>query len=182
MKKKIFACSVLLVLVVSVLLNIKAYTPLTNIFANSSKELSYEYNVEDLVGQEIIRIKPAGKDYSFTREPVKLLKIVDNELVVKYENDEVHPLSPIFTDNNWIPLEVATSTDKNASLNELIGKNIRRIRPTYCGDKGFMRDSVKLISASKYHMVVECDYLPSKSKTMILGPGYTGADDWVEDF
>lgn len=112
----------------------------------------YKY-LKRLVGKEIIRIKPCecsyGKDYSYTNDPVKLVSISKDELVFRdrmnnrYKNAK---WMAEWLDGNWYSVEDAMRFPKT-ELHKLVGKRIRSK-----AKKGF---PVKLLCATKYHLVVE---------------------------
>lgn len=112
----------------------------------------YKY-LKRLIGKEVIRIKPCecsyGKDFSYTDEPVRLVSISKDKIV--FSDDWYHISKDAewmaeWLDGNWYSVEDAMRFPKT-KLHKLVGKRIRSKT-----DRGF---PVKLICATKYHLVVE---------------------------
>lgn len=112
-------------------------------------------HLKQYVGHEVIRTKPALRDWSNTDEPILLVGFTSDGciryrytrgfLAKIFGNREL--VLPIhFTDRNWITYKKARKAKGN-ELNKWKGKKIRRIRPTFCGDGSYMSgDAPTLIS------------------------------------
>ncbi len=142
-------------------------------------------HLRQYVGHEILRTKPTNGDWSFTDDSPLLLVGFTSDGCIRYRytgsearffgyDEFVLPF--YFTDRNWITYKKAFKAKGNV-LNKWRGKKIRRIRPTStCGDRSFMSgDAPTLISASKYHMVIECGL---KGTKCVLRSDYMNPEDW----
>ena len=137
-------------------------------------------HLENFVDCEITRTKPTTNvvDWSYTDEPVVFvgftqdgcIKYIDPKL-----DDEVRILPLTFTDRNWITFKKA-SKPKGNPLNKWRGKKVVRNCPTCYGENSFLRGDIpgKLISASKYHIILE-DKLLGK---IICNSRYNNPKDW----
>lgn len=149
-------------------------------------------HLSQYIGHEIIRIKPACGNWSKTTEPILLLgftpdgciryRYTDFNAVIMGNEEYVLPFS--FTDRNWITYKKALRT-KNNQLNQWKGKKIKRIIPTKrLGDSSFMCDSPfekapTLISASKYHIVIEHNDMGLEGRTSVLSPDFSIFSEWT---
>lgn len=83
-----------------------------------------------------------------------------------------------FSDGNWRPVDNPKTGVKTA-LHKFKGMKIQRVRPTNLGngnlDYSFYRESVYLVSATRYHLVVKDELL----EEMILDVRYANPDDWT---
>lgn len=140
--------------------------------------------LKNYVGREMIRSGPTTanifpQDWSYTDAPVIIMGFTQQgEIICKHPGinalAKVLPLS--FTDRNWIPYNNVFDVT-HTSFNQWRGKKIKRIRPTSTfGDRKYMSDSDApiLISASKYHMVVD-----TSQGTTILRSDYMNPEDWI---
>lgn len=120
-----------------------------------------------LVGHKVIRKGPTAMhgDFSYTEDPLILVGFTEKgKIICRYaeetflgrifgSRENVLPLE--FTDRNWM-LYSRVTKGRNSELSKWNGRKILRTRPTARrGDKSFMEEPVKLIAASKYHLVVE---------------------------
>ena len=143
-------------------------------------------------GKWIIRIDcTKSGDYSKTTEPVLITGFTStNRIKCKlYRNPTNNNQNVIlpreFTDDKWILYEDALKSENNP-MNELKGKLIIRIRPTERGDERFTKRPVKLISASKNHVVVSYNknslaWLGIRyPERILLGSEFSNPEDWLE--
>lgn len=150
--------------------------------------------LRQFVGYEIIRTKPTTNvvDWSYTDEPVIFVGLTQNGCI-KYidpkldecmkcidprSDDTVRILPLNFTDRNWITFKKA-SKPKGNPLNKWRGKRVVRKCPTCCGDESFLRNDIVgdeqiLISASKYHIILEDKFLGK----IICDSRYNNPNDW----
>ncbi len=141
------------------------------------------------IGKEIIRTGPNRVDgsRSFLEVPI-ILKgftskgeiiytyLPDSILAVVHGTDE-KILKVSYTDNQWKLLSELFEPKDN-DLNQYLGHQIKMVRPVIYSngteDYSYVNDSVKLISATKYHLVVEDD-----SENTILSFEFAKPEDWV---
>lgn len=156
---------------------------------STRKIISY---LSKYIGFEVIRTKPAGGDWSYTSEPILLVGFTKDGRIkyrhkgvdAKILGNKVFVLSKNFTDRNWITYKKALQAEHN-QLNQWRGKKIKRIRPTaICGDHSFMCESYgdkapTLISASKYHMVIQYNDILLEGHKSVLRSEYINPEDWV---
>ena len=131
-------------------------------------------------------------DWSNTSNPIIILGFTEDGCI-KYRysgfdkivfGNKVYTLPISFTDRNWITYKKACRAKKN-ELNKWRGKKIKRIRPTTtCGDRSYMcelsfEEAPMLVSASKYHMVIQHNNVGLKGKKSILRADYIKPEDWV---
>lgn len=143
-------------------------------------------HLKQYIGLEVVRTKPTSGitwsgDWSHTDEPIIILGFTSDGCIrYRYSNDDRERTMPFaFTDRNWVTYKKAQRAKHNV-LNKWRGKRIRRIRPTAtCGDRSFMDDAPTLISASKYHMVIEYHMIGLEGRKCILRSDYMKPEDWV---
>ena len=133
-----------------------------------------------LIGKDIIRYKPAVvekfKTDNFTREPVKLLGIIDGRMQValfkgtleyikktaKDITEAIHAKEIIdlldldFSDDGWMEASQMQNEEKTA-LSVLEGKFIHQVGTIDKYDNGFMDKQCLLVWARKYHMKIRYD-------------------------
>ena len=154
-------------------------------------------HLKQYIGLEVVRTKPTqgliwSGDWSHTDEPIIILDFTSDGCI-RYRHSGRHarifgnkedtlPFS--FTDRNWITYKKALRAKHNV-LNKWRGKKIMRLRPTATfGDRSFMLDNVftkapTLISASKYHMVIEHNDVGLEGDKSLLRADYINPEDWV---
>ena len=141
-------------------------------------------HLRKFVGHEIIRTKPTTNvvDWSYTDEPVIFVGLTQNGCIKYIDpkfDDKVGGVLPLtFTDRNWITFKKA-SKPKGNPLNKWRGKKVVRNCPTCYGDYSFLRSDIpdneqKLISASKYHIILEDKFLGK----IICDSRYNNPNDW----
>lgn len=151
--------------------------------------------LKQYIGLEIIRTKPtSGRtcavDWSNTSEPIILLGFTSDGCI-KYRHrktsifgDTERTLPFDFTDRNWVTYKKALRAKHNV-LNKWRGKEIKRLRPTAtCGDRSYMCEysfekAPTLVSASKYHMVIEHHDVGLEGLKTILRADYIKPEDWA---
>lgn len=142
-------------------------------------------HLENFVGHEMICTKPTTNNnrviWSYTNEPVVFVGLTQDGCI-KYINskldDKVRILPLTFTDRNWITFKKA-SKPKGNPLNKWRGKKVVRNCPTCYGDYSFLRSDIPgneqiLISASKYHMILEDKFLGK----ITCDSRYNNPNDW----
>ena len=140
-------------------------------------------HLRKFVGHEIIRTKPTTDigDWSYTDEPVIFVGFTQDGCI-KYIDprlgDKVRIFPLTFTDRNWITLKKALKPKGNP-LNKWRGKKVVRNCPTCYGDYSFLRSDIpdneqKLISASKYHIILEDKFLGK----ITYNSRYNNPNDW----
>lgn len=154
-------------------------------------------HLKQYIGLEVIRTKPTqgliwSGDWSHTDEPIIILGFTSDGCI-RYRHsgfgkivfgDEEHILPFSFTDRNWITYKKAMRA-KNNVLNKWRGKRIRRVRPTATyGDHSYMcrfglDRAPTLVSASKYHMVIEHHDAGLEGDKSLLRADYINPEDWV---
>ena len=92
--------------------------------------------------------------------------------------DEEKVLSIDYTDRKWITYKKALRPKHNP-LNQWIGEKVIRIQPTKTGSDSFMKKTVRLVSASKHHVVVGASYRNGIKIQIVLGFEFTNPEDWV---
>ena len=142
------------------------------------------------IGKEIVRTKttyyPGFRSIigglSYSNEFQILIGFTpDGRMIIRSSHGGgAHTLRIEFTDRNWIPKGRALRARHN-TLNEYRGKMIKQIEPIlYPGTNymncSFMGEPVRLISASKKHVIVWCY---STNSRLILGPEYANPGNWV---
>lgn len=149
------------------------------------------------IGLEVVRTKPKqgliwSGDWSYTDEPIIILGFTSDGCI-RYRHPEREarifgnkegtlPFS--FTDRNWVTYKKALRAKHNV-LNKWRGKRIKRVRPTAtCNDHSYMcrfpfQQPPTLISASKYHMVIEHNDIGLKGHKSVLRADYIKPEDWV---
>lgn len=141
-------------------------------------------HLRKFVGHEIIRTKPTTDigDWSYTDEPVVFVGFTQDGCIKYIDpkfDDKVGGVLPLtFTDRNWITFKKA-SRPKGNPLNKWRGKKVVRNCPTCYGDKSFLRSDVPgddqiLISASKYHIILEDKSLGE----IICNSTFSNPNDW----
>lgn len=140
-------------------------------------------HLENFVGCEIIRTKPTTNvvDWSYTDEPVIFVGLTQDGYIKYIDpklDDKVRILPLTFTDRNWITFKKA-SKPKGNPLNKWRGKKVVRNCPTCYGDESFLRSDVPgdeqiLISASKYHIILEDKFLGK----ITCNSRYNNPNDW----
>lgn len=141
-------------------------------------------HLRKFVGHEIIRTKPTTDigDWSYTDEPVIFVGFTQDGCIKYIDpkfDDKVGGVLPLtFTDRNWITFKKA-SKPKGNSLNKWRGKKVVRNCPTCYGDESFLRSDVPgdeqiLISASKYHIILEDKFLGK----ITCNSRYNNPNDW----
>lgn len=143
----------------------------------------YKY-LKKLVGKEIIRIKPCecsyGTDYSYTSEPIRVVSISKEEFVFEEEwNSKLRKKNAEWMakwlDGNWYSVEDAKRLPKT-KLNELQGEMICTKTGEFSSghvDYSFNKESVRLILATKYHIVLDWN-----GKELWLNSRKTDPNDW----
>lgn len=139
-----------------------------------------------------IRIAPCGdkpwQDYSYSIEPLIFKRRnEDGNLVFSYHPDTLNSklfsnnevvLNEMWDDDNWIPFGVLNQMEKTA-LSKYKGKYVVRIKPVKLQkdiiDKSYTYGCYKLITATKYHVVIYDSYLKNN---IILDSRYANPDDW----
>ena len=144
-------------------------------------------HLRQYVGHEVLRTKPAGRDWSYTDDSPLLLVGFTSDGCIRYRHtgfearifgDGEFVLPFCFTDRNWITYKKALKAKGN-ELNKWRGKKIRRIRSTSFGDHSFMSgEAPTLISASKHHMVIMYNAIGLKGKKCVLSSDYMNPEDW----
>lgn len=118
------------------------------------------------VGHKVVRTKRTARtgDGSYTDTVLILRGFTEKgEVIIQYAEgtferrcfgpvEEVLPIE--FTDRNW-KLYSRVRKVPDSELNKWRGKKIRRTTPTIGGDRSYMREPVKLIAASRYHLIIE---------------------------
>lgn len=149
--------------------------------------------LKQYIGLEVIRTKPTSDigDWSHTDEPIIILGFTSDGCIrychsgfgkiVFGDKEYILPFS--FTDRNWITYKKAQRAKHNV-LNKWRGKRIQRVRPTAtCGDRSYMRCAYQkaptLVSASKYHMVIELHDTFLEGDKTVLRADYIKPEDWV---
>lgn len=154
-------------------------------------------HLKQYIGLEIIRTQPtSGRnwtvDWSHTSEPIILLGFTADGCIryrhagfrQKIFGNKEYILPFDFTDRNWVTYKKVLRAKHNV-LNKWRGKRVKRVRPTAtCGDRSYMctlgcEDSVTLVSASKYHMVIEHHDFLFEGKRTVLRADYIKPEDWV---
>ena len=137
------------------------------------------------IGKEIVRTKPAVyftgvKDLSYMNRRIELVGFTAKGTILYKDlglGDHISEMPIEFTDRNYITYKKAVRNGKHP-LRKWVGKEITRIRPTAtCGDRSYMGESVKLVSCSKHHMVINWKE-GSFSFTSLLGEEFMAPDDW----
>lgn len=151
---------------------------------STKKTINY---LKRFIGHEIIRTKPAGKDWSYTGDDPILLVGFTSDGLIRYQytgfdlenlgsKERVLPIH--FTDSNWITYKKALRAENN-KLNQWKGKKIRRICITCRGiDDYISGEAPTLISASKHHMVIMHNDFKRKGKKRVLGPDFVKFENW----
>lgn len=148
-------------------------------------------HLKQYIGLEVVRTKPTqgliwSGDWSYTDEPIIILGFTSDGCI-RYrhpERDNEHTLPFGFTDRNWVTYKKALRAKHNV-LNKWRGKRIRRVRPTAtCGDRSYMcrfglDRAPTLVSASKYHMVIEHNDMGLEGVKSVLRADYINPEDWV---
>lgn len=148
--------------------------------------------LERYVGQKIIRTGGTHHigDFSYTENPLILKGFtLKGEMIVEYPKENVSfagnkkTLPIYFTDDLWISYRKALRPASN-KLNQWKGKKVRR---TCCtkriGDGSFMCKSdlevpPTLVSASKHHVVIECNDCGFEGKRVILNCDFADPSEW----
>lgn len=137
-------------------------------------------HLRKFVGHEIIRTKPTTDigDWSYTDEPVIFVGFTQDGCIKYIDpclSDKVRIFPLNFTDRNWITLKKALKPKRNP-LNKWRGKYVVRTSPTCRGDRSFLRGDIpgKLISASKYHIILEDKFLGK----IICNSTFSNPNDW----
>lgn len=142
-------------------------------------------HLENFVGHEMIRTKPTTNNnrviWSYTNEPVIFVGLTQDGCIKYIDpklDDKVRILPLTFTDRNWITFKKA-SKPKGNPLNKWRGKKVVRNCPTCYGDESFLRSDVPgdeqiLISASKYHIILEDKFLGK----ITCNSRYNNPNDW----
>ncbi len=140
------------------------------------------------IGKEIIRTGPNRVgSRSFLEDPIILKGFTSKgEIIYTYLPDSTSAavygtdekiLKVSYTDNQWKLLSELFEPKDN-DLNQYIGHQIQMVRPAIYSngneDYSYVNYSVKLISATKYHLVVEDD-----SENTILSFEFAKPEDWV---
>lgn len=86
---------------------------------------------------------------------------------------EVQKMPTEFSDNNWRPANNPIVGVKS-SLHKWKGQLVRRIRPAGI-DLSYMDRPVRLVSATRYHVVVA---KPESGYELVLDIRYANPDDW----
>lgn len=153
--------------------------------------------LKQYIGLEIIRTKPtSGRtwtvDWSHSDEPIILLGFTSDGCI-RYRHsgfnktvfgNKEYILPFDFTDRNWVTYKKALRAKHNV-LNKWRGKEIKRLRPTAtCGDRYYMCEysfekAPTLVSASKYHMVIEHHDIGLEGSKTILRADYIKPEDWA---
>lgn len=149
------------------------------------------------IGQAIIRTGPnrVTGDRSYLDDPIILKGFTNNgEIIYSYlpnsargmsfgTNDRVLGLS--YTDDQWKLLSKIFKPKGN-DFNRYLGQKICRVRPaiyTYIGTEDYSYtdkyEAVKLISATKYHLVIEYTDPILQGKKSILAFEFAKPEDWV---
>ena len=139
-----------------------------------------------------IRIAPCGdqpwEDYSYTTEPLIFKrKTSSGDLIFTYAPDTLSGrmyrnqeiiLDEMWDDGNWIPFGILDQMEKT-SLYKYKGKYVMRCKPCTLPsgfkDSSYTSEAVKLITATKYHVVIYDSFL---KKNMILDCRYTNPNEW----
>ena len=127
---------------------------------------------------EEIRKAPAklpmgGEDYRFTTTPITFIASLSNgEMLVKVNGKEEW-LPAYFNDGQWVPANnpyVGVKTE----LHKWKGKMVRRKVPVVKEERFFVENAVKLISATRYHVVVET----KDGERILLDVRFTKPEEW----
>jgi hypothetical protein len=107
-----------------------------------SERGEYQMNIAELVGKKAIRTKPMQirekeeimaftgmrlpkYDYSYTTEPIEILKVTDNHIVYKSNHFEgKFLLDNRWIDNNWEDYSKLLKTDNNCGVSDEIIQEI----------------------------------------------------------
>ncbi len=146
-------------------------------------------------GVEYIRIAPAiyktgVKDYSYSSNPMVFDEIDANGNYImhypagsfegRFLGTKPKVMEKEFSDNNWRPVTNLYDGVKT-KLNLFRGKLVRRVKPVLFEDGtimdiAFMREAVKLVSATRYH--VTCQRVKD-GDIYVCDSRYANPDDWT---
>lgn len=158
---------------------------------------------EMVSGRQYIRItfvrnKEYGwTDYSFTSDPITFMGFTDDGRIImqccfpSYHWDSekkklicnsieeskaymLHTLPQEYSDDNWIPFEEVKDGEKTA-LNDWAGKMVVFDKELCTGVPFYYKQSVQLISATKYHVVI---WDPQLNEEKILNAKYADPGNW----
>lgn len=140
-----------------------------------------------LIGHKIIRTKETAiyGDFSYTSDPVILKGFTEKgEMIIQLPKESIFfklgecKLPIEFTDRNWKLYNRVRKVGDN-KLNKWKGKKILRTVPTkHLGDRSYMDEPVKLITASKYHIIFEFTEPFLQGKSYCANYDFSNPKEW----